>query len=454
MSVQIYPNEVAVKLNSNNLTSGEFNLSFVSGIIEIELGTNSLGLDIGSHNLEVQATKTDFIDEIGQSSASLLFPQFEIIPIKITIVIEQDIEEMDTNTQSELKFSVMDTDHSIGIMELTESEFELNVDIEGVEVWFDSESAGIYTVIVKILEPTIVSLNIYISVSVSGYELIENFRLASIQINFPTDPDSKLPFYLFIIIGVLGAGAVIVPSILLLRRRKNREKRNQQDIFTRTYNFYEGVLSITKLIVVHRVTSLPVYEMDLGSEIDVDPSLISGFLSAVSSVGSEMRGDKSGGVRRVQYKEFQVTASQSGFFTLYTFSESELNEEIEQKLTLISDWFDMMFPQIDADWDGSTEPFRLNLKGITEKIMKEIHLWIFYPFRVSHYKNKEIEEMSGIRKRMIDYIGESDTITISRLFDDFDDIKLEQGLPIVFELIENNILEPEFDAYKIATVRF
>jgi len=131
-----------------------------------------------------------------------------------------------------------------------------------------------------------------------------------------------------------------------------------------------------------------------------------------------------------------------------------LNEEIEQKLTVISDWFAMMFPQIDADWDGSTEPFRLNLKGITEKIMKEIHLWIFYPFRVSPYKNKEIEEMSGIRKRMIDYIGESDTITISRLFDDFDDVKLEQGLPIVFELIENNILEPEFDAYKIATVRF
>jgi hypothetical protein len=455
MSVQLFPEEITVILNAVNLTSEEFNLSFLDGIIEIELDTQSLGLKFGSHSIEVIVTKTNFINEMGQSSASLSFPQLEIIPIKIAIVIEQDIDEMDTNTQSELKFSVMDTDHSIKITELTDSEIELSADIEGVEVWLDSESAGIYTVIVKILEPTVASLNIYISISISGYESVDNFRLASIQINLSTtDPDSKLPFYLFIIIGILGAGAVIVPSILLIRRRKNREKRAQQDIFTRTYNFYEGVLSITKLIIVHNVTSLPVYEMDLGSEITIEPSLISGFLSAVSSVGSEIRGERSGGVRRIQYKEFQVTASQSDFFTLYTFSESELNEEIEQKLTVISDWFALMFPQINADWDGSTEPFRLNLKGITEKIMKEIHLWIFYPFRVSPYKNKEIEEMSGIRKRMIDYIGESDTITISRLFDDFDDIKLEQGLPIIFELIETNILEPEFDAYKIATVRF
>ena len=62
--------------------------------------------------------------------------------------------------------------------------------------------------------------------------------------------------------------------------------------------------------------------------------------------------------------------------------------------------------------------------------------------------------MSGIQKKLINYVKDRENITISRLFEDFDDIKLEQGLPIVFELIEKNILEPEFDAYKIATVRF
>ncbi len=452
-SVQIYPDELTIILDSSNLTSEEYSIVLLGGVIEVVLDTDDLELTIGSHTLEVVATKTDFVDESHQNSATFVFPQFEIVLIPIAIVVEQGIEEMETNSQAEIKFSLMDANKSTRITGLLGADIELSVDIEDVEVWFDSETAGIYTVIVKVLQPTILSLNVYVSISISNHEPID-FRLASVQITLPTEPVSKLPFYLFVIIGILGAGALIVPSILLLRRRRNREKRNQRDIFTKTYQFYEGVLSITKLIVVQNVTSLPIYEMDLGSEIQADPSLISGFLSAVSSVGTEMRGERSGGVRRVQYKEFQVIASQSGFFTLYTFSETELNEEIEKKLTVISDWFAMMFPQIDADWDGSTEPFRMNLQGITEKIMKEIHLWIFYPFRVSPYKSQEIEEMSGIRKRMVNYVLESESITISRLFEDFDDVKIEQGLPIIFELIETNILEPEFDAYKIATVRF
>jgi len=205
---------------------------------------------------------------------------------------------------------------------------------------------------------------------------------------------------------------------------------------------------------VNGVTGLPVYEMDLGSEISLDPSLITGFLTAISSMGIELRGDRAGSVKRLQYKNFYVTGSESGLFTLYTFSEIELNEEIEQKLTVISDWFAKMFGSITETWDGSTEVFRDNLQGITEKIMKEIHLWIFYPFKVSPYKQFEIEEFNGLRKQLVNFIINGDNITISRIFDELDEVRIEKGLPIIFEFIELGILIPVFDAYKIATVRF
>ncbi|MHA1200278.1 MAG: hypothetical protein ACTSQF_13210 [Candidatus Heimdallarchaeaceae archaeon] len=120
----------------------------------------------------------------------------------------------------------------------------------------------------------------------------------------------------------------------------------------------------------------------------------------------------------------------------------------------MSDWFAKMFNQITEDWDGSTEVFRINLQGITEKIMKEIHLWIFYPFMVSPYKTQEIENLTGLRKTLIEYIISQENATISRIFDDLDDIKIERGLPVIFEFIEQGILTPVFDAYKIATVRF
>ncbi len=194
--------------------------------------------------------------------------------------------------------------------------------------------------------------------------------------------------------------------------------------------------------------------MDLGSEISLDPSLITGFLTAIASMGVELRDDKAGSIRRLQYKNFSITGSESGQFTLYTFSETDLNEEIEGQLTVISEWFAKMFNSVTEEWDGSTEVFRINLQGITEKIMKEIYLWIFYPFTVSPYKQAEIKEFNGLQKRLIEYIVDGDNVTISRIFDELDDIRIEKGLPIIFEFIEKGILIPVFDAYKIATVRF
>ncbi|MCE7742844.1 MAG: hypothetical protein GOP50_10355, partial [Candidatus Heimdallarchaeota archaeon] len=448
----IEPDDLELQFYGNPLQLTDFSQNFSDGKIVLQFDSGELGLDIGFHILDVNISKANYIDILGQENTFVSF-NLNIIPIETEIEVIETVEEMVINSQTVIKFSYIDTNHSTLIRG---GNVDVSVDIENVDVWLDPEVDGVYSIVVKTLEPTVASLNIYIDVSKDGYETQLNHRLVAISIIItePLPPPEGFPFYIFIIIGILGAAALIIPVVLIARRKVMRERRSQKTQFTNIYKFYEGILSITKLIIVHNTTSLPVYEMDLGSEITIEPTLITGFLSAVSTVGGEIKGDKSASVKKVEYMDFQVAASKSGHFTLYTFSEAELNKEIEQKLTVISDWFAMMFSNITDDWDGSTESFRMNLKGITEKIMKEIHLWIFYPFRVSPTKVVEVERMSGLRKKLINYVQGQDNITISRLFEDFDDVKLEQGLPILFELIEKNILEPEFDAYKIATVRF
>ena len=86
--------------------------------------------------------------------------------------------------------------------------------------------------------------------------------------------------------------------------------------------------------------------------------------------------------------------------------------------------------------------------------MKEIHLWIFYPFIISPYKTAEIENYTGLRKTLAEYIVSHNNVTISSIFEDMDDVRIEKGLPLIFEFVENGIITPVFDAYKIATVRF
>ena len=316
-----------------------------------------------------------------------------------------------------------------------------------------SETLGLYSVTVRIYEPQETSINIFLSIRRPGYEPISDQLIKSISIVAPGSEEG-IPNYIYIIIGIFSLVAVVTPLTVVVRRKLDKERRAEKALFARIYGLYENVLSITKLIIVHKATGLPVYEMDLGSEISLDPSLITGFLTAIASMGVELRDDKAGSIRRLQYKNFSITGSESGQFTLYTFSETDLNEEIEGQLTVISKWFAKMFSNVTEEWDGSTEAFRINLQGITEKIMKEIHLWIFYPFTVSPYKQIEIEEFNGLRKRLVEYITNGDNITISRIFDELDDVKIEKGLPIIFEFIEAGILIPVFDAYKIATVRF
>jgi hypothetical protein len=454
-SASVLPDTYAFYLGTSLLSDVlQYNVrEFVgTNLIQLELYSDEAGLNLlpGFYSISISVAKQDFIVNYSQANASVTV-NLEIVTTPTSIVIVDSDDEVFHGNETTITFNYYDTIHSENLIGAT---FDITLDLSSDKaeiIGTPTENMGLYSVTIRIFEPTETSINIFLTISKTGYQNYTNYLLKTISI---TPPDGGIPIYIFIIIAISSLAAILTPTIILLRRRVDQSKRAEKTLFARIYGLYESVLSITKLIIVHRATGLPVYEMDLGSEISLDPSLITGFLTAISSMGVELRGDRAGAVKRLQYKNFYVTGSESGQFTLYTFSETELNAEIENKLTVISDWFAKMFSNITEDWDGSTEIFRINLQGITEKIMKEIHLWIFYPFTVSPYKASIVEEFTGMKKKLIEYITSGDNITISRIFDELDEIRIEKGLPIIFEFIEEGILTPVFDAYKIATVRF
>ncbi len=451
-SVPVIPDEMFFYLDDVLLTQfDDYDTTIESDRINLNLSINSsnLNLSSGYYTIKIEVTKSDFVVDYGVETATQEV-DLEIKTVTTELQLLAADEAVYQNSVTTIKFLYVDTIHNINI---TGASVSVTFDITEASLVDIYEVDGLYTVTVRVLEPQETSIHIHISVSKAGYNPIVDYPSPEVAINIPGAPKG-IPLYLYIIIGVFGLATILIPTILLIRRKLTKEKRMEKALFSRIYGLYESVLSITKLIAVHKITGLPVYEMDLGSEISLDPSLITGFLSAISSMGVELRGDRAGSVKRLQYKNFFVTGSDSGQFTIYTFSEIELNEEIEEKLTVVSDWFAKMFNQINENWDGSTEVFRINLQGITEKIMKEINLWIFYPFIISPYKTAEIETFTGLRKTLAEYIVSHDNVTISRIFEDLDDIKIEKGLPVIFEFVETGIITPVFDAYKIATVRF
>ena len=451
----VIPDEMAFYLDDVLLVKQtEYNVRefAVTNLLQLELFSGSSGLDLlpGFYSIRISVAKQDFIVDYGQENATTTV-DLEILTTPTTIDIVSSDDEVYLGNETTITFYYVDTIHTYNI---EEASVDITLDLDPADaeiIGTPSGTLGLYSVTVRIHDPQETSINIFLSISKPGYETKSDQLIKSISI---INPEEGIPIYIFVIIGIFALVAMVTPLTVFIRRKLDKDRRAEKALFARIYGLYESVLSITKLIIVHSATGLPVYEMDLGSEISLDPSLITGFLTAIASMGVELRGDKTGSVKRLQYRDFLVAGSESGQFTLYTFSETDLNEEIEEKLTVISDWFAKMFSNISEEWDGSTEVFRINLQGITEKIMKEIHLWIFYPFTVSPYKQAEIEEFNGLQKRLIEYITAGDNVTISRIFDELDDVKIEKGLPIIFEFIENGILIPFFDAYKIATVRF
>ena len=452
-SSPVIPDEIAFYLDEMLIKTTEYVVTefAVTSLIQLELFSGREGRDLvpGSYSIRISVSKQDFIVNYGQENATTTV-NLEILTTPTTIDIVSSDDEVHWGNETTITFYYVDT---INPENIPEASFNISLDLqaEDAEIIQQTENLGLYSVTFRIFEPQETSINIFVTINKTGYETKSNQLIKSISI---INPEEGIPIYIFVIIGIFALVAMVTPLTVFIRRKLDKDRRAEKALFARIYGLYESVLSITKLIIVHSATGLPVYEMDLGSEISLDPSLITGFLTAIASMGVELRGDKTGSVKRLQYRNFLVAGSESGQFTLYTFSETDLNEEIEEKLTVISDWFAKMFSNINEEWDGSTEVFRINLQGITEKIMKEIHLWIFYPFTVSPYKQAEIEELNGLQKRLIEYITDGDNMTISRIFDELDDVKIEIGLPIIFEFIENGILIPVFDAYKIATVRF
>jgi hypothetical protein len=379
------------------------------------------------------------VENLSKEYADILFSVL-IIPIKAEIQIVRTYTEANHNSQISIEFRFVDTNHTTYI---TGASFQVLIDNSEVEIVSLTEIDGLYSISLQIFEPAIENVNVTLSISKDGYVAKNNFQLASIRLI----PTPIIPYYVFIIIGVV---VLIISSLLyipLVRRRKQDTLKIEKEVFEKTYAIYRSILAISKIIIVHEFTSLPVFEMDLGSGIEQDSSLISGFFQAISKIGSEMRGDEAQ-IRSIDYQNFIVTRFQFDYYILFAFSDSDLEIEIENRLKELGEWFSERFDSAGELWEGSMNGFNSERKAITDKIKELLNLWVLYPFKTNTAMLKDINKLDSLSKKIIKYIIKVEKSTLSRIMDEFEDIPIEKCLVIIFDLMNNNYLEPLFDAYE------
>jgi len=86
---------------------------------------------------------------------------------------------------------------------------------------------------------------------------------------------------------------------------------------------------------------------------------------------------------------------------------------------------------------------------LIDKIKELLYLWTLYPFKVSPTRLHDIKKLDSTSKKIIRYIMEKKQSTLSMVIDELDKIPIERSLVLIFDLMNNNYLEPLFDAYVV-----
>lgn len=433
-NVLVEPDSIVLKFNGSTLSVADYTYSFDNQRIKITIDTGDiLGLSLtpDSYTLLVSAIKTDFVSDYGIDTA-VDSTTIVVTTIHTHIAIEETVTETDSNSQISVTFRFVDLNHSVDI---EGASVDVRFDIDEIELVSWNENNGLYTLLIRINEPSIATLNVFIDIYKTGYQSQMNFLLSSVSINLPTN-GGGIP--LGVLIGIIAGIAVVILATVgyfVFRRRMRATKDVRLKSRSRARAIFQSTMMIKKVIVVHHETSLPIFEKDVDKNAIVDPSIITGVLQAISSIGTEMIGAPTG-VKKIEYYGFVVTSAYSGAYTVYVFSETEIEPEFETGVDNIARWFDLIFGYDSAQWDGSMDIYNEYRISIEEKISEELFLWMLFPIHVPD-KEMDLNILNQVEKEILEAITQNANMTVIKLVDQLDKYDSEEVIYHLFNLVDS-----------------
>jgi hypothetical protein len=197
---------------------------------------------------------------------------------------------------------------------------------------------------------------------------------------------------------------------------------------------------IRKLLVVQHEACLPIFEMDLNSTIKVDPSILCDFLQAETPV-KVIEVDKNSTITKIKYYGFEIISASYTTYSVYLFSERELEKEVENKVLELAQWFNVIFGFESTEGEYSKEFSNYYKDSIRRKVTELFDLWLLYPLEVNHEKLKKTEIKDDIDTKIISNIEENIQTSVIKLLHDFQEYEEdEEILQRLFKLVNSELL--------------
>ncbi|MHA2186462.1 MAG: Ig-like domain-containing protein, partial [Promethearchaeota archaeon] len=192
---------------------------------------------------------------------------------------------------------------------------------------------------------------------------------------------------------LIGAIVVVSAYLILIYGYKKPKQRKKRAFLKQMYQKLSDVENIQYCLILTKDGGIPVFSKSL-AEVPIDETLISGFLSAISSfgveIGSKIQKSEGGGLEELSYKQFKIIINEGNYVKVALLLLRRPQESLKKKLKSFNNIFEETYKERLVAFSGEM----FDEVQVTKLMEESFETDLLYPHQV-------------IQTRATNYIKES-----------------------------------------------
>ncbi|MHA2120274.1 MAG: hypothetical protein ACW990_03615 [Promethearchaeota archaeon] len=192
---------------------------------------------------------------------------------------------------------------------------------------------------------------------------------------------------------LIGAIVVVSAYLILTFGYKKPKQRKKRAFLKQMYQKLSDVENIQYCLILTKDGGIPVFSKSL-AEVPIDETLISGFLSAISSfgveIGSKIQKSEGGGLEELSYKQFKIIINEGNYVKVALLLLRRPHESLKEKLRSFNNIFEETYKERLITFTGEI----FDNVQVTKLMEESFETDLLYPHQV-------------IQTRATNYIRES-----------------------------------------------
>ncbi|TXT65079.1 MAG: hypothetical protein BAJALOKI1v1_470001 [Promethearchaeota archaeon] len=269
-----------------------------------------------------------------------------------------------------------------------------------------TNSSGIAVIQITIPN-TATTMNLTIQLTGDYYYEDASLNIDSITINPVTTPLGPLGGALgltiedilpYLIIAIIGA-VIIVSAVVVRQKVIVPKKEKKQMVLKEVKTIFDDAINLEHILVLFKGMGACIFFKSFGSE-KIDPDLISGFISAVSSFGKEIESQKA--LNEMKYGDKTLLLSDGEYIRVALVLNKKASLPLRRNLKEFVEDFEDKYGEACEGWKGQLDVF----KGAEPLVDKHFNTSIILPHRIS-YKPSDVKALKNTHSKDILKIAES-----------------------------------------------